>query len=269
MRGMYTVGALDLLQEQGLGFDGMMGVSAGAVFSPNFLSGQAGRAIRYNKRFIADKRYMGLGSLLRTGDLFSKDFAYGTVPRELDPFDDEAFKASGVPFYAVVTALESGQAEYMQIHSVFDDMEILRASASMPFVSKPVQIGGRLYLDGGVADSIPFEAMEKMGFEKLVVILTRDMDYRKSAMPVLPIKLWFGKYPAFRDQLLRRHLNYNEAVERLKEQERQGKVFVLRPSQPIDIGRLEKDPAKLQEVYDLGRRDAAAVLDELRAYLQG
>lgn len=268
MRGMYTAGVLDVLLSRGIEFDGIMGVSAGALFGPNFLSKQPGRVIRYNKRFIRDKRYKGWGCLLKEGNLFSTGFAYGTVPRELDVFDDETFKSSGVPFYAVVTALETGEPEYMEINSVFDDMDILRASGSMPFVSRPVEIDGKLYLDGGVADSVPYEAMEKMGYEKLVVILTRDMDYRKEPMPAMPIKLCFRRYPKFRDKLLKRHETYNRSVARLRELEERGQIFVIRPSVPIEIGRVESDPEKLQQVYELGLKDGETAANKLREFLE-
>lgn len=268
MRGMYTAGVLDVLLSRGIEFDGIMGVSAGALFGPNFLSKQPGRVIRYNKRFIRDKRYKGWCCLLKEGNLFSTGFAYGTVPRELDVFDDETFKSSGVPFYAVVTALETGEPEYMEINSVFDDMDILRASGSMPFVSRPVEIDGKLYLDGGVADSVPYEAMEKMGYEKLVVILTRDMDYRKEPMPAMPIKLCFRRYPKFRDKLLKRHETYNRSVARLRELEERGQIFVIRPSVPIEIGRVESDPEKLQQVYELGLKDGETAANKLREFLE-
>lgn len=268
MRGMYTAGVLDVLLSRGIEFDGIMGVSAGALFGPNFLSKQPGRVIRYNKRFIRDKRYKGWGCLLKEGNLFSTGFAYGTVPRELDVFDDDTFKKSGVPFYAVVTGLKSGEAEYRRINSVFDDMDILRASGSMPFVSRPVEIDGKLYLDGGVADSVPYKAMEKMGYEKLVVILTRDMDYRKKPMPALPIKLCFRRYPKFRDKLMKRHETYNRSVARLRELEERGQIFVIRPSEPIEIGRVESDPEKLQQVYELGLKDGETAANKLREFLE-
>ena len=269
MRGMYTAGVLDVLLEKGIEFDGIMGVSAGALFGPNFLSKQPGRVIRYNKRFIRDRRYKGWGCLLREGNLFSTGFAYREVPRKLDVFDDDTFKSSGVPFYAVVTGLESGEPEYMEIKSVFDNMDKLRASGSMPFVSRPVEIEGKLYLDGGVSDSVPYEAMEKMGYDRLAVILTRDMDYRKKPMPALPIKLCFRKYPRFRDKLLKRHETYNRSVARLRELEERGEIFVIRPSEPIEIGRVESDPEKLQQVYELGLKDGAAAADKLAEFLKG
>ena len=269
MRGMYTAGVLDVLLEKSVSFDAIMGVSAGALFGPNFLSKQPGRVIRYNKRFIRDKRYKGWGCLLKEGNLFSTGFAYGTVPRELDVFDDDTFKKSGVPFYAVVTALETGEPEYMEIKSVFEDMDKLRASGSMPFVSRPVEIGGKLYLDGGVSDSVPYEAMKKLGYDRLAVILTRDMDYRKKPMPALPIKLCFRHYPQFRDRLLKRHETYNSSVARLRELEERGEIFVIRPSEPIEIGRVESDPEKLQQVYELGLKDGAAAAEKLAQFLGG
>ncbi len=269
MRGMYTAGVLDVLLEKSVSFDAIMGVSAGALFGPNFLSKQPGRVIRYNKRFIRDKRYKGWGCLLREGNLFSTGFAYGEVPRKLDVFDDETFKSSGVPFYAVVTALETGEPEYMEIKSVFEDMDKLRASGSMPFVSRPVEIDGKLYLDGGVADSVPYEAMKKLGYDRLAVILTRDMDYRKKPMPALPIKLCFRHYPQFRDRLLKRHETYNSSVARLRELEERGEIFVIRPSEPIEIGRVESGPEKLQQVYELGLKDGAAAAEKLAQFLGG
>ena len=267
MRGMFTAGVLDTFLAAGVKADEVAGTSAGALFGVNYLSGQAGRAVRYNKRFNGDKNYMGLRPLLKEGNLFSTAYAYDLVPRKLDPFDDEAFRASGVPFFAVVTNVDTGEAEYMQVKSVFEQMDVLRASGSMPFVSRPVEIHGRRYLDGGVADSIPFNAMARMGYEKQLVILTRDMDYRKKPMPAGAIRLYYRRHPQFRDQLLHRHDVYNDSVARLKELEAQGKTFVIRPSRPIEIGRVESDPDKLQAVYELGLRDGQAALAPLQEYL--
>ena len=252
MRGLFTAGVLDAFYARGLSFDGVIGVSAGAVFGVNFLSRQPGRVLRYNKRYIRDPRYMGLGSLLKTGNLFSPDFAYGTVPIQLDPFDQQSFQASGVPFYAVMTNIETGLAEYPLIENVFEQMDTLRASASLPFVSRPVPIGGGLYLDGGIVDSIPFEAMQALGYDRLVVILTRDASYRKGPMPALPIDLWYGKYPSLRQRLRCRHEAYNQSLERLRRLEKDGTATVIRPKRPIEIRRLERDPAVLQRVYEQG-----------------
>ena len=215
MRGMYTAGALDVFYNAGIKFDGIIGVSAGAAFGVNYLSGQPGRVIRYNKRFNADRHYMGLIPLLKTGNIVDTDYAYDKVPRELDPFDGDTFDASGVPFWAVVTNVETGRAEYIRLEHAMEQMDVIRASASMPFVSKPVKLGGKLYLDGGVADSIPFKAAEKLGFDRVVVILTRDRSYVKKPMASGPIEVWYKHYPAFMEQLKNRHSTYNNAVREL------------------------------------------------------
>ena len=267
MRGMYTAGVLDTFLEGGIRVDAVVGVSAGALFGVNYLSGQRGRVIRYNKRFNGDKAYMGLRPLLREGNLISTHYAYERVPRELDPFDDEAFQASGVPFYAVVTDTATGEPEYMRIQSAFAQMDTLRASGSMPFVSRPVKIGNREYLDGGIGDSIPFQWMHSQGYDKLVVVLTQDKTYRKSPMPRLPLKLLQRRYPQIARQLRHRHETYNQDLDLLAQWEREGKAYVLRPSEPIHIHRTERDPQKLQQVYDLGVSDCRKALPRLREYL--
>ena len=262
MRGMYTAGALDVFYNAGIQFDGIIGVSAGAAFGVNYLSRQPGRVIRYNKRFNADHHYMGLIPLLKTGNIVDTEYAYEKVPRELDPFDGDTFDASGVPFWAVVTNVETGQPEYIRLEHAMAQMDVIRASASMPFVSQPVKIGGKLYLDGGVADSIPFRAAEKLGFDRVVVILTRDKSYVKKAhepqahRPVVQALSRAGM-----EQLKNRHSVYNNALRELLNWEQQGKAWVLHPSQPIEIGRLERRSDKLQAVYDLGTGDAQAALD--------
>lgn len=156
MRGMFTAGVMDVLMENGVDFDGVIGVSAGAAFGCNYKSKQIGRVIRYNTRFCADKRYGGLGSLVKTGDIYNTDFCYGTVPLELDPFDFTAYDANPQEFYVVCTDIESGQPVYHKYLGQSDHgFDWIRASASMPLVSRIVEIEGRKLLDGGIADSSP------------------------------------------------------------------------------------------------------------------
>lgn len=268
MRGMYTAGVLDVFMEKGIAFDGIVGVSAGALFGVNFLSKQPGRVLRYNKRFNANPNYLGLRPLLRTGNIVNTDYAYRRVPLELDVFDDETYKKSDIPFYAVVTNVKTGKPEYIIIRSVYEQMDVLRASGSMPFVSRPVQVGRKLYLDGAIADSIPFEKFLEMGYERLVVVLTKPDGYVKRAVPAALVHACYGRmYPKFEEQVRNRHIMYNETIRRLKELEAQGKVFVLRPSEKVDIKRVEKKPQKLQALYDVGVRDARAAEKDLRAYL--
>lgn len=267
MRGMYTAGVMDRMMDHDIHFDGVIGVSAGALFGVNYLSRQRGRVIRYNKKYNGHKDYMGLLPLLKEGNIVSTRYAYDRVPRLFDVFDNEAFKASGTDFYAVVTNLQTGQPEYMQVKDVYEQMDVLRASGSMPFVSKPVQIDGQYYLDGGVSDSIPFAFFEKLGYDRLVVILTRDLAYRKKAMSPLMIEASYHKYPEFAEQLKKRHEVYNRSVRMLKRKEEKGGIFVIRPSVPIQIKRIETDPDKLQQVYDEGMKDATEHMDQLLEYL--
>lgn len=266
MRGMYTAGVLDVFMENGISAEKAVGVSAGALFGVNLLSGQKGRVIRYNKRFNGDPDYLGIRPLLREGNIVSTQYAYEDVPHKLDPFDDEAFQNSAGEFYAVVTNVRTGEPEYIRITSVFEQMDVLRASGSLPFLSHAVPIGKEKYLDGGISDSIPFLWLAHQGCDKLVVILTRDIHYRKA--PAYPgASIYKAKYPAIAALLKSRHLRYNESVEQLLRWEDMGKAFVIRPTRPIEIHSIEKDPDNLQMVYDMGRRDAEAALPRLRKYL--
>ncbi len=268
MRGMYTAGVLDVLYEHGVSFDGIIGVSAGALFGINYLSKQPGRVIRYNKRYNGDPRYMGLRPLLREGCIVSTEYAYGIVPRELDIFDDETYRRSEIPFYAVISEMESGEARYVRITSVFEQMDTLRASGSMPYVSQPVSIDGKRYLDGAVTDSIPFRFFAEKGHEKTVVVLTRERGYRKRRLPRLLSWLMYRRYPAFLARLLNRHLMYNATTEEINVSEERGEIFVFRPSRHMKIRHTEKNPKKLQALYDLGRSDAEILLPKLLQYLK-
>ena len=149
MRGMYTAGVLDVFLENNIEVDGIVAVSAGVLFGVNYLSKQKGRVIRYNKRFIKDKRYMGIHSLITTGNIINKDFSFYEVPFKLDVFDEKTYEESKTDFYATITNVETGKPEYVKLENVFEQMELLRATSAMPFVSKMVNLNGNKYLDGG------------------------------------------------------------------------------------------------------------------------
>lgn len=268
LRGMYTAGVLDTFLEKGIEADELIGVSAGALFGVNYVSKQKGRAIRYNKKFNSDQNYMGVLPLLREGNLVNTEYAYVRVPHVLDPFDDETYKSSSKQFYAVITDINSGEPEYVRISSVFEQMDVLRASGSMPFVSTPVELDGKQYLDGAIFDSIPYAWMKEHGCEKLIVVLTQDISYRKKPMNKYLTDLYKKKYPRIAQGLAVRHELYNRQIDELKNWEEEGKAFVIRPSEPIRIGRIERSPAKLQGVYDLGVKDTLDCLDHLKAYLE-
>lgn len=269
MRGLYTAAVLDVWMQNNILFDGIMGVSAGALFGMNYKSKQPGRALRYNKKYAGDKNYMGLYSLLTTGDIMNRDFCFRRIVRELDPVDFDTYRRSKEEFYAVVTNMETGQAEYIKIDDLSnaDQIEYLRASGSMPFVSKPVCVNGKKYLDGGIADSIPIDKMLSFGYDRVVVVLTRPEHYRKKKTNALMPKLYYRKYPALAEAINNRYVVYNRQLEKVNELEKAQKAFVLRPSRLVPIKRLEKDPEKMQEMYNLGREDAARTLQALAAYL--
>ena len=209
MRGLFSMGILDVWMEQGdIAFDGMVGVSAGAAFGCNFKSGQIGRGIRYNVRYAADWRYKGYRSWLLTGDIFGAEFCYKTLPEELDVFDKEAFAANPMEFYAAVTNLETGRAMFKRLHDCGEsDMMWIRASASLPIVSKIVKIGPYKLLDGGIADSIPLHFMEGRGYDRNVVILTQPAGFVKEKNSMLPlIRVALRKYPKAVEAMENRHL---------------------------------------------------------------
>lgn len=267
MRGLYTAGVLDALLDAGIKVDGLVSVSAGALFGVNFLSGQRGRALRYNKRFIRDKNYISLLSWLKTGNMVNREMAYYKIPMELDIFDQEAFAQSGVPFYVTVTNLETGQAEYPKIDHVFDQMEYLRASSALPLISQIVEIDGKKYLDGGLTDSIPVDFAKSLGFDKLIVILTQPLDYRKKASSGRLYRLFYKEYPKFVEVASKRYQHYNDTVEKIIRMEEAGEIYVIRPEQSLVVRRLERDPEKLEAVYTLGFQDSQKQLMELKYYL--
>ena len=268
MRGMYTAGVLDVFLENNIKVDGIIAVSAGVLFGVNYLSKQKGRVIRYNKKFVKDKRYMGIGSLLKTGNIINKDFAYYEVPFKLDVFDEKEYEKSKTELYATLTNVETGLPEYKRITNVFEQMEILRATAAMPFVSKIVEINEKKYLDGGIADSIPIDKCKEYNFDKIIVILTRPINYRKRKGNTVITKVWYKKYPNLVEKINNRYDNYNKSVEKIIDLENKKEIFVIRPSKTIKIKRIEKDENKLQEMYDLGIEDSKRQIENLKGYLE-
>ncbi len=269
MRGMFTCGVIDVMMENGISFDGLIGVSAGAVFGCNYKSGQIGRAIRYNTRFCSDARYCSFRSLIKTGNLFGAEFCYHELPATLDIFDTETFESSKMEFYLVCTDVESGEAVYHKCDKAdYDELEWMRASASMPLASEIVNVGGRKMLDGGIADSVPLKYFESIGYSKNVVVLTQPRDYRKGKNSMLGIiKRVYRKYPKLIDAIKHRHEMYNSTLEYIGEREKEGSILVLCPSEKLPIGRIEKNPEKLKAVYEIGRKTAEEKLDEIKAFL--
>ncbi len=270
MRGMYTAGVTDVLMENNIAFDGAVGVSAGAVFGCNFKSRQIGRVIRYNKKYCKDKRYKSLRSLLRTGDLFGVSFCYHEIPEKLDIFDTETFRNSPMEFYITCTDMKTGKPIYHKCETGSnEDIEWMRASASLPVVSRPVYIDGGIYMDGGMSDSIPLQYFQSIGYDKNVLILTRHLGYTKKKNTLLPIiKRKYKAYPDFVEAIATRHIRYNETLEYIRGEESKGTAFVIRPSIPINISTTENNPDELERIYQLGRNDAENCIRELILFLR-
>lgn len=271
MRGMFTAGILDVFMEQDIDFDGAVGVSAGAVFGCNYKSKQIGRSIRYNKKYCTDDRYVSLKSWVTTGDLYGAEFSYHTLPKELDVFDTDAFAKSPMEFYVVCTDMLTGRAVY---HKCTDggenDIQWMRASASLPFAARPVELAGRVLSDGGTADSIPVKFMEYKGYDKLVVILTQPKGYVKHQTRMMPVmKKALGKYPNFIDTMSRRYMRYNKTLAYIEQQEKLGRLFVIRPDTGLAIGKVCRNPGELERVYQLGRENGLRELEKVKKYLEG
>ena len=269
MRGMFTCGVMDVFMEHGITFDGAVGVSAGAAFGINYKSHQIGRPLRYNKKYCNDPRYVSLRSLFTTGDLYNVEFCYDTLPFELDVWDSKTFYEDPMEFYCVVTDVRTGKPVYHLCNSTpREDIEWIRASASIPAVSRPVPIRGNKYLDGGMSDSIPLKFMEDKGYDRIVVIETQPGDYVKEPQKNMPLlKTALHKYPAMIRTLETRYMMYNEEKKYIREREQAGDVLVIRPKAPLHIGASEKNPAELERVYLLGRVEAGRRIAEVKDFL--
>ena len=268
MRGIYTAGVLDVLGEHGIGFDGVAGVSAGAIHGASFLAGQHGRSIRFYLAFCRDPRFMGMKSWMSTGNFVNDDFCYRDIPENLVPLDYAAFEQNGTPFYIVATDIESGEPHYMLAKTLRGDaMKALRASASLPFVSKFVEYDGKRLLDGGTSDSIPIRFMMNSGYDKNVIILPQVDGYRKKPEMNEIYRFCYRQYPKYIAAMQSRHQRYNAVLDEIHALESDGDAFVFRPSQKIKIRRLERNPARILAMYELGRHDALARLDDLKAFM--
>ncbi len=269
MRGMFSAGIMDVFMENGIEFDGAVGVSAGAVFGCNYKSKQIGRAIRYNKRFCNNPEYASFRSLIKTGDIYGADFCYRRIPEELDVFDTETFENNPMDFYVVATDMNTGKPVYHKCSDGGkDDIEWMRASASMPLVSRTVKIGKYSLSDGGTSDSIPVKFMIRKGYDKIVVILTQPKGFVKKKNKLIPlIKLTMRDKPNFIKAISNRHKMYNKTLSCIEKLEEKGRIFVIRPPKALEIGAVEHNPDELERVYRLGRETGEKYLSEVKSYL--
>lgn len=270
MRGMFTCGVIDVFMENGVAFDCAVGVSAGAAFGCNYKSNQPGRAIRYNKRFCRDKRFVGVRTFIKTGDLYGADFCYRIIPDELDVFDRETFKKHPMKFYVGAFDCVNGGTVYHDcVDASNSDFQWIRASASMPVLSQIVEVDGYKLQDGGIEDSIPYKFIEEKGCTRNVVILTQPSGYIKKSLKIVPaMKPFIHKYPNLIDGLKNRHIKYNEQVSYVEECERRGEALIIRPETSLKIGKMEKNPKELERVYQIGRETGKKYLETVKKYLE-
>ena len=270
MRGMFTSGVLDVFLENGIEFDGAIGVSAGATFGCNLKSRQAGRAIRYNKRFAHDWRYCSIRSLILTGDMYGARFCYDTLPNKLDIFDREAYKANPMEFYCVASDCKTGQPVYKKLQTCDEqDLTWMRASASMPLVSRVVSIDGYKLLDGGMTDSIPLTYFESIGYNRNIVILTQPREFQKKPASLMWLmKIMLHKYPLLVQAMRQRHNTYNQKTSEIFAKADRGELFVICPEKPLGISRTENNTTELQRVYDDGRQTATKLLPKIKEFLE-
>ena len=271
MRGMFTCGIIDIFLENNIAFDGLAGISAGAIFGCNYKSKQIGRGVRYNKKWGRDPRYFGLRSLLLTGDIYGKDFCYHDVIEELDPIDKKTYKENDIDFFIGATDIEEGVIRYFNSKEVDErTIEWLRASASMPLVSNVVEVDGYKLLDGGMKDPVPYSIIIKNGYEKNVIILTQPRDFvKKKASLMTLIKLKYHKYPKLVEAMANRHILYNKQLEEIRQLEKENKVYVIAPKESLKIKRTENNPDELERVYQIGRTEAMEKLEEVKTFLNG
>lgn len=269
MRAVYTAGVLECLMEHDLYFPYNIGVSAGACMGASYLSRQAGRNRKVNVDYVSDPRYISWGNLIKKREIFGMDFIFDEIPNQLVPFDYKAYEASAERFVVGTTDCETGESVYYEKGDPgFDLLPILRASSSLPYIARIVDFGGRKLLDGGLADPIPVRKAEKDGCERNVLVLTRNVSYRKSPNRTgWLLRRAYGRYPRLVETMLRRHDVYNESLEYIAKREQAGAAFVIRPVETLSVGRMERDPRKLGALYQQGYDDAKRLLPELRSWM--
>lgn len=269
MRGIYTCGVLDVMMDKGFEPDVLCGTSAGALFGVNLPSKQRGRAFDYNYRYCDNPNYVSIRSLIRTGNMVNVDFSYRRIPYELAPFNEEAYEASKTTVFATVTNVRTGKAEYKRINNCLKQMDWLRASGTLPFISRPVRIDGNEYLDGGLVDNIPLDKAFEEGCDKVVVVLTRPIEFRLNEHMYWLSKIFYPRDKNLQQALRVRSSNYNKRMQQVRRLKEEGKIFVFSPETLLPVRRLERNPLHLKQVYHLGLRDATREWGQLEAYLQG
>lgn len=268
IRGIYAAGVLDVLSDLNLPVKGVIGVSAGAVHGCSFVSGQQGRSLRFYKRFCGDDRFFSFKTLIKTGNIVDTQFCYHDIPYLYDPFDNDTFKNSGIAYYVTCTNVETGEPEYLHLTDMEKEIDGLRASASLPYVSQIVEFRGKKLLDGGCSDRIPLKAFEKLGYDRNIVISTQPREHKVKDRDAYLARLFYRKYPQFCETFAQSPVAYEQTQKDIDEASQKGNAFVIRPQASLGIKRLTHDPQDVQRGYDAGRRDALALVPALKNWIR-
>ncbi len=268
-RGIYSAGILDYFLENKIEFPYVVGVSMGACNGSCYISKQIGRNLEVPYTFINDSRYISYIRLLQKGEIFGINFIFHEIPAKYIPFDFETFKKSRQKFLTVVTDCETGKAEYFQDYDDVSLMDALGASISLPFASKMIKIKERKFLDGGIADSIPFEKAFSDGYKKAVVILTQPKGYLKKDVKFKSaIRFFYRKHPALAEAIIKRSEKYNNSLNKLEQLEAENKVLIIRPESKLPIGRVEKNQQTLKETFEIGYKQCPGIIDKILKFAE-
>jgi len=269
LRGAFTSGVLEYFIEKEINFNRVIGVSAGACTGASYLSKQRGRNRKVNVEYPSDTRYMGLHHLITTGSYFNMKFIFEELPNKLVPFDEKAFFDNPSDFDIIITSLRTGSPVVLTKTDIANTSvrKALIATSSIPILSQPAEIGGQLFFDGGVSDSIPVKYALKI-HNKAVVILTRPRGYRKEkTRATLLFKLIFRHHPQFLETLLHRNVEYNKTLDYCEQMEREGKLFIIAPNGEFSIGRTEKSLEKRVRLYNHGYQKITEEIENLQLFL--
>lgn len=270
-RGIFTAGVLDYFLEQDWEFPYVIGVSMGACNAANYISKQIKRSVDIPYRFMKDDRYISIKNLITKRSLFGMDFIFNEIPYKHNVFDFETYRHSRQTFLIGAMDVRTGRSEFFNAHDLDEKemLEALKASCSLPFISPIVSVREGLFLDGGLADSIPLKKVFDDGFKKAVVLVTREKGYRKKTTKKRLGNLFYRRYPKVVENVFNRSRKYNEEVDYIEKMAEEGKAFIIYPKKPIKIGRTEKNPGKLMEAYIDGYKRAKELHHELKAFING
>ena len=270
LRGVFTAGVLDVFMEKGLELSYVNGVSAGAMCAMSYISKQIGRTIQVDLNYVNDKRFLSFRNMVKDRSIFNFDFLFGELSEKLVPFDFDAFYNSPQRFEAVATRCRTGKPEYFEKGVCSDIIEGVKASSSLPILSRMIDVDGKKYLDGGCSMPVAYQRAMELGYEKVIVVLTREKGYRKK-----PVDKWtkrayeryFGPIPRFIRRLEEVPDRYNRMQEEMEQLEKEGKIYIIRPQSKVTVSRTEQDKRKLTELYEEGRRLAEAQMEDILGYL--